>query len=88
MKTIDIVPECPQILFVTSLVLQLFGVRTIKPYSCDDYPIRSSPRVPSAGTLIARPSSGYALMLLLLGFVTKAIYTSDYSTFTPTNRVV
>ena len=85
---IDIVPECPRIFFVTSLVLQLFEVCTIEPHSCDDYPIGSSLRVPSAGALLARPSSGYALDLLPLGFVTKATCTSDYSVFTLTYRVV
>ena len=73
MKTIDIVPECPRILFITSLVLQLFGVRTIEPHSCDNYLIGSSPKVPFAGALPARPSSGYTLDLLPLGVVTKLL---------------
>ena len=88
MKTIDIVPECPQIFFVTSLILQLFEVRIIEPHSCDNYPIGSSPKVLSTGALPVRPSSGYVLDLLLLGFVTKATCIRNYSAFTPTHQVV
>ena len=73
----------PRILFVTSLVFQSFGVRTIEPHNFDDYLIRSSTRIPSAG-----PSSGYALDLLPLGVVTKLWLIGNCSAFTPIHRVI
>ena len=77
---------CPQILFVTSLVLQSFGVHTIKPTVVTairlDHPLGSSTSSHTGPSNSTKPSPIRPLLLpspLLIG---------NYSAVTPTHRVV
>ena len=57
-------------------------------YYYNGYLIGSSTKIPSAGALLAGPSSGYILDLFPLGFVTKATCTGDYSAITIAHQAV